>query len=99
MIQWKYMLLAYALLVIMLVHLIYPLMMRVLLTSQGMYQMLRNRLKLMIHTLASKLQLQILNLPVAVKNKFAFTGPANDNHQATILVDLLVYKQLDNATL
>ena len=35
----------------------------------GKYQMLRNMLKLMIHILASKLQLQILNLPVAVKNK------------------------------
>ena len=31
--------------------------------------------------------------------QFALTGPVNDHHQATILFDLLVDQQIDNATL
>ena len=70
MIKGKYRLLARPLLVIMLLHLMYSLMIRVLLTSQAQYQMLKNRLNLIIHTLTLKLQLQILNMPAAVRNNF-----------------------------
>ena len=68
MIQEKYRLLAHILLVIMLLHLMYSLMMRVLLTSQAQNQILRNRLRSMIHIVILKVQLQILNLPTTVRN-------------------------------
>ena len=69
MIQENYKLLARPLLLIMLLHLMYSLMIRVILNSQAQYQMLKNRLNLMIHTLTLKLQLQILNMPAALRNK------------------------------
>lgn len=62
------MLLIHTLMVIMLLLRTYSLMIKVPLTSKAKNRMLRNRLIVMICTVALKLQLHILDLLVAVQN-------------------------------
>ncbi|KAH0679283.1 hypothetical protein KY284_020368 [Solanum tuberosum] len=98
-IQGKYRMLVHTILVKMLLQLTYSLMMKVLLNSQAQDQMLRNRLKVMLHTVVLKLQLQILDLLVSVRNRLHLQVQPNEHHQTTTLVDVPVDHQSDNATL